>query len=178
MTSYNTISDSRTDADSIIDESLITDLRNNPIAMFEGSVGAPRLQALAITGAVAGSNVIDSRGFSFASSVASYTKYMEWIVPRDGTFTTEIYMNLSSAFGDAYTQIYKNGSAFGTERHISATGSNTWSEDLAFSAGDLMQVFIKVTNNNNGSYHRVRLKVGNILPLAMPTGDYFWSGQS
>lgn len=45
--------------------------------------------------------------------------------------------------GTAYGRIYKNGVAFGTERLTSLTSPVSYSEDLAFTAGDLLQLYVR-----------------------------------
>ena len=47
MTAYTAIADSEIDTDSPITESLLTRFRNNPIAITEGSTGAPKIQTAA-----------------------------------------------------------------------------------------------------------------------------------
>jgi hypothetical protein len=47
MTAYTAIADSEIDTDSPITESLLTRIRNNPIAITEGSTGAPKIQTAA-----------------------------------------------------------------------------------------------------------------------------------
>lgn len=47
MTTYTPIANGSVDAGSPIDESLVTALRDNPIAISEGSTGAPKLQTAA-----------------------------------------------------------------------------------------------------------------------------------
>jgi hypothetical protein len=47
MTTYSPIANGSVDAGSPVDESLVTALRDNPIAISEGSTGAPKLQTAA-----------------------------------------------------------------------------------------------------------------------------------
>ena len=47
MTAYTAIADGEIDTDSPITESLLTRFRNNPIAITEGSTGAPKIQTAA-----------------------------------------------------------------------------------------------------------------------------------
>ena len=47
MTTYTPIANGSVDAGSPVDESLVTALRDNPIAISEGSTGAPKLQTAA-----------------------------------------------------------------------------------------------------------------------------------
>lgn len=42
-----------------------------------------------------------------------------------------------------YGRIYKNGEAYGTERSMSSITPETFSEDLAFVARDLIQLYMK-----------------------------------
>ena len=48
MTSYTPIANGSVDAGSPIDEGLITALRDNPIAISEGSTGAPPIASTAV----------------------------------------------------------------------------------------------------------------------------------
>lgn len=48
MTTYTTITNSEIDQDSPITQPLLTSLRDNPIAIAEGSSGAPRIQGKAL----------------------------------------------------------------------------------------------------------------------------------
>jgi len=48
MTTYTAIIDSEIDTDSPVTESLMTRIRDNPIAISEGSAGAPKIQNAAI----------------------------------------------------------------------------------------------------------------------------------
>jgi hypothetical protein len=47
----------------------------------------------------------------------------------------------------AYGRIYKNGNAFGTERTTTSTSPVTFTEDLEFKSGDLIQLYA----HSNGS---------------------------
>jgi len=49
MTGYNNILDTEIDADSPITTALLSRLRDNPIAVTEGAIGAPRVLAAALT---------------------------------------------------------------------------------------------------------------------------------
>ena len=48
MTNYTTISNSEVDQDSPVTQTLMSALRDNPIAITEGSAGAPKIQTNAI----------------------------------------------------------------------------------------------------------------------------------
>lgn len=82
MTTYTAIPGTDIDQDSPITQPLMTALRDNPLAQFEGAVGAPRLQFDALDGAFStagglGSYVFARRNVSsdvaFGSTVAGST---------------------------------------------------------------------------------------------------------
>lgn len=54
MTDYNAILDSQVEPDAPLTTALATQWRDNPLAMFEGAVGAPRIQNNAIDTGVIG----------------------------------------------------------------------------------------------------------------------------
>ena len=61
----------------------------------------------------------------------------------------------------AYARIYKNGVAFGTERTREGSNYVTYSEDLTFAKGDLIQLYAKVTNVDYDSYVKnFNVKIG------------------
>jgi len=60
MTVYNPITDGQVDPDSPITSTLMTNLRNNPIAITEGSAGAPKVQRDGIAVDVA-QNLVSAR---------------------------------------------------------------------------------------------------------------------
>lgn len=70
----------------------------------------------------------------------AYTLQKEIRLHRSGTFT--VMFDLKAASGaTAYGRIYKNGVAHGTARSTASTADVTYSEDLAFEAGDLCQLY-------------------------------------
>lgn len=71
------------------------------------------------------------------STPTSYTKFAEFYAAHDGTYRTVI--DLISTTSTSYFRVYKNGVAEGTERN--ATGATTWTEDIAFVRGDLIQCY-------------------------------------
>jgi len=75
---------------------------------------------------------------------ASYSKRAEFIVPVNGTY--RILTNVKATAGTASVRIYKNSAALGTESSTTSTTVFTeLSEDLVFSAGDLLQLYTKQT---------------------------------
>lgn len=76
---------------------------------------------------------------------AGYTKFKEMICPL--TATIRIYFELKAGGNGEthYGRIYKNGVAFGTARSTDIEAYQTYSEDLAFAAGDLIQIYAHST---------------------------------
>lgn len=74
-------------------------------------------------------------------SYGSFTKIKEISVPFAGTYKTTFDLTCTWSWNIANGRIYKNGVAFGTARANSVSGSTTYTEDLTFAAGDLIQVY-------------------------------------
>lgn len=72
----------------------------------------------------------------------SYVKIKEIVSPMVGTYRIKFDLKSNGA-GTADGRIYKNGSPFGTEQGESGTSYVTYSEDLDFAKGDLMQLYLK-----------------------------------
>lgn len=90
-----------------------------------------------------GNRLINSTiSFENSTTTSTYTKLAEYKSPLTGTIRVKHGVTNTSGLS-AYTRVYKSGVAFGTER-ITTAGSTTisvYSEDLAFSQGDLIQLY-------------------------------------
>ena len=71
MTTYTAITGAEIDTDSPITESLMTRLRDNPIAITEGSAGAPLIQLAAMGANSVGASQIVANSVNFASKIDS-----------------------------------------------------------------------------------------------------------
>lgn len=121
----------------------------------------------------AGSNPIAGPSILTPVTATSYTKYQEMYVPRGGTLRIVFSIVSNDGGRTVYGKIYRNGSAVGTER--TNIGSQTYdiSEDISgWSAGDLLQIYGKVSPNNAGTHYTGFLKVyeGNSISPAINTG--------
>lgn len=58
-----------------------------------------------------------------------------------GTFRVKFSLAGDSAAHEGYGRIYKNGVAFGTARTVTGTTPTEYSEDLAFAAGDTIEIW-------------------------------------
>lgn len=81
----------------------------------------------------------------------TYTKTKEIRIDKAGTYAVSFTLYSStSPSGLVLGQIYKNGSAIGTERSISYPSAATaFTENFAFAAGDLVQLYFSGTAANN-----------------------------
>jgi len=75
----------------------------------------------------------------------SYQKQAEFKVARAGTLSTTFTLATDNGSYTVYGRIYVNGVAVGTERGSSSTAGLTFAEDITVSAGDLVQIYSKVT---------------------------------
>lgn len=102
---------------------------------------------------LASGNVIASSADTQQStSNTTYTKVKEIETSIGGTFRIKFDLWSSSSADTAYGQIYKNGSAFGTERTTTNTSPTTFTEDLNFEPGDLIQLYIKQANSSETAF--------------------------
>jgi len=124
---------------------------------FAGESGAPLLVNAAITDATITGvklNAITVGDYEIASGfynglAAGLQKKLEFTLPQGGTYRTVIALIHDAKSGSSSARIYKNGSTFGTQRITS--GDATYTEDLTFAAGDLIQVYIQNSGDNFGS---------------------------
>jgi len=75
----------------------------------------------------------------------TYVKVKEIMMARAGTYRIKFDLKINTGTYVANGKVYKNGGAVGTEQSNNTTTYVTKSEDIAgFSAGDLIQLYIKV----------------------------------
>lgn len=92
----------------------------------------------------------DSADISRETNSASYVKGKE-IQYNDITGTIRVKFDLggkAGGTGNAYARIYKNNVAYGTERITPTNTKVTFSEDLTFATGDLIQIYYKQVSSN------------------------------
>lgn len=92
---------------------------------------------------VASDTVLAQSASTSTTNSGSYVLAKEIVANVSGTYRV-VFGLLSQLGGDyGFGRIYKNGVAFGTERTTISTSEQTYTEDLAFSAGDLIQLYQK-----------------------------------
>lgn len=131
MTSYTTISNAEIDQDSPATQPLFTSLRDNPIAIAEGAVGAPRIEGIdamshqgavaavgtyvfarssaaadvAVGGTIAGSNLLPTSAWAYCASAGPNTNTMAVGAALTGTWRCMGFydaLNAVAAYGTVY----------------------------------------------------------------------------
>ena len=88
MTSYITIANTEVDPDSPITADLMTKLRDNPIAISEGSSGAPKVSKLALGGLLLGVSAASGTSWSGITSIGTVSEiFVNWSI-TSGTGST------------------------------------------------------------------------------------------
>lgn len=73
----------------------------------------------------------------------SYVPLKEILVTRDGTIDTTFQLKRTGGAGNALGKIYLNGSPVGIERSRGSISYQAFVEDIAVTAGDLLQLYVK-----------------------------------
>lgn len=168
MTTHVAISDAELETGDTFDQTLARKLRDNPIAVAEGDVSVTnsyRIAPKAFQDSAAG----DYIAFEYTKSsteLGPYTKLFTVYVPRAGYIKCLLAVSAAPASGTAYTKIYKNGVAYGTEFALSISSypgapasSGSFEETLSFAAGDALEVW------THGKPASVTLKLGVSNPI-------------
>ena len=163
---FVTISPTRTDADSPIDQSLMDDIRENLDDLdgarvtngdahnHDGGDGG-QIPQDGLKDFATGSARIHASDTGRDETSTSYIKKKEILISRDGVLNVYFGLASSNPLGTAYGRIYKNGSPVGTER--TTTTSNAWSEDITVARGDLLQLYSKVESPYTSTVSNFRL---------------------
>jgi hypothetical protein len=115
----------------------------------------------------ASDNILISKIGTIQTSSSSYVKVYEYTIYVGGTYRTII--NFFNPSGGGGIRIYKNDVAFGTERTIEATNH---SEDLAFSYGDTVQVYMKTDGTGTSELQTFTLSGVRTLKGTVATKTY------
>lgn len=134
------------------------------LAIANGGVGATQIADGCITAAKlvtysAGDYIIAASNAPGSTSSTSYVKFKEIQLDRAGTL--RIYFEISGS--GSSSRIYRNGSAVGTAR----SGPGAFTEDISgWSAGDLVQIYVRVSNGTyTATVSNFRIKASH-LPMA------------
>lgn len=156
------IADSQVDADSPLDTTLVTGLRDNQIHLEE-AMGKDYVlavnhdhdnvnsKAVVLDVSVGDYLSHDNATERIVSVLGSATaKIKESILRGKGTLRISFSAHIDASGGTSTAQICRNGVTVGTLRTVNTSTYQTWSEDIAgWSDGDLVQIYF--TNNSGGS---------------------------
>lgn len=107
----------------------------------------------------AGSNPIAACSSTLYPSSGTMTKMFSIQVARSGTLTVGFGIGGGVAGGTTNGRIYRNGSAVGTSRSVSGTGSNSWDENIgSISAGDTIELWGSFSGSGAGYLTAFTLK--------------------
>ena len=136
------------------------------ISTTVGTVGIPvglavsateiLIQNLPIRKIIAGSTLLAFADTENISNVQDYTKIKEILLTESGTYTVTFAQQASTG-GTTSGRVYKNGVAFGTEKTTTSGTYVTQTEDLVFTEGDLVQLYIKNTVGGQAEHKNFRL---------------------
>lgn len=107
--------------------------------------------------AVAGTQAA-SPTYGGSSGNTSPTLVAQMVAPLSGTYRTFMTLRNAGAASSVNGRIYKNGVAFGTSRNTASATAQSYTEDLAFRKGDLIQVYAWSSTTSEPS--EVSLRVG------------------
>lgn len=95
-----------------------------------------------------GDNLLDSADTTASGTDTVYTKKKEMVISVSGTYRIKFTLNGEFSGTFVYGRIYKNGNAHGTERSSDTANPVTYTEDLDFAAGDLLQLYGKTADSS------------------------------
>lgn len=140
MTAYASIPNSDIDPESAVVVSLITALRDNPIAIAEGSSGAPNIVPAAWGACASGVIPLASIFWEASTLSTSPVKGAEYYFPYTGSI--DISFEIKTTTTTAYARTYVNGVAYGPIRSNVSSTYATFSETISgLSPGDLVQIY-------------------------------------
>lgn len=157
MTAYSAIANTEIDADSPITEALLTKYRDNPIAIAEGSSGAPSIEPEAMEAIVAADNYdLTFEELAGTWAVPTWVKAGEFLIGRHGVYRFK-YSHVQSGAGLTYVRTYKNGAAHGPTRTSFGPSTVNYSEDITAAPGDTLELWM-----NGGTATAVQVNSGRL----------------
>ena len=132
-----------------IDASAIQDVVDNiravdvPAVQADINEGTVEIEkAMGYMGIIESDNLLQSNDAEVTIGDNSYQKVKEITCPFTGTYRIKFDLRTTNTIRSACGQIYKTGAGFGTERLTRSETYVNYSEDLAFTKDDLIQLYI------------------------------------
>lgn len=184
MPSYTDIPDSDIDPQSILDESLFTRLRDNPLAVAEGATGAPRIMLPALfTPIAAGATKKRQDASTSSSGATSFNTRYEWTFLNTGSVRAGIeYRTDPAGVGTAEARIVRTRAGVDTVI-ASDTGSGTYKifeADVDIEIFDEVKIQVRNTSAapSDGTQYRdlyFATSGGDIFPFTIGSGFVNWA---
>lgn len=166
MATYTTVTDIETGHKKPVTTSLLRRLRDNPIAMFEGASGAPRLDVDALENPTLGDVVRYSDASTYSSgSGVTYVPAWKYLFVQTG----EVRLTFTQTPAGGSTsdlQLVLNGSVLTT---YSTSTTAARSIDLTIAKGDTLLIQHRANHGaNSASLSLIRLKTAgeNLWPFS------------
>lgn len=155
MTDYISITEAQTDPGAPFTSDLAKQYRDNPIAIAEGAVGAPRIQVGAFPETTVGTTVKYESYDSVSTTSSTYTKVLSGKFLGRGALTIEFVRGASVS--GSFVKIQKNDVDVYTNTDV----PGTYTFDLAYNVGDRFSFLLRSTSSgNSASLNSVKLKTG------------------
>ena len=91
--------------------------------------------------------LISSYDTEVTAKYAVYTKVYTWTIPEDApagsVYRVKFWLYTHHIAYTYYGRIYKDGTPFGTDQSGNTVGGEEFTEDLAFVAGEKMELYVK-----------------------------------
>lgn len=156
MTDYLPITDAETDPGAPGTSELWKKWRDNPLAMFEGAVDAPRIQVGAFPETTAGDTVKYMSAGSISTDQTTYQKVLEGKFLGRGALTIEFVVGTN--IGGTYIKVQKNDVGVYTNP---SPNPGTYSFDLSYAVGDRFSIFYCTSGASSARASlSVKLKTG------------------
>ena len=163
MPTYTAIASTETDPNAPVTSTLMERLSSNPIAMFEGASGAPRLDEAARGGSVAGDTVLfQALGKDNPYTFDGDSEETDWAeVPGSrfrGTTSGSLRATCTvvSAFSGGEVQVLKNGT------QIASAVSGSLSVDVTLADGDTVWFEVRAGTGSGGGATAGQIVVENV----------------
>lgn len=148
MPTYTSISAAEYEPNAPGTSTLMDRLANNPVAMFEGASGAPRLNEDARAGSVAGDFTLFTAGGSFTHAGADASSPYVMVPRSDFRATTSCGLRckatISAGTNGAEVRLLKNGT------EVDSVTTGTLSADVTVVAGDALWFEVRAGTGGGG----------------------------
>jgi len=146
-------------------QTVVDDIRAVDVPAIQVDVGALNDVSIEdIEGArfIASDDLVHSNDAEATSYDAAYTKYREIVCAYTGVYRVKFELKTQLAADPAWARIYLNGGVHGTEQQTPNDTYTEFSEDLSFTKGDLLQLYLKQTTAGNATNTR-NLRIYGII---------------